>query len=386
MKHHIRLAQLTITFTQLAAASALLAQGAAATAPPTIPARTAVVTNASANTITVPAAAPAITKTNAPHLQFAETVFDFGRAKASDTLKHEFIFTNTGTALLEITGVQPGCGCTTAGTWDHQIEPGKAGKIPIQFNPSSYNGPISKSIIVTCNDPAQATHFLQIKAAVWRPIDVQPTYVNFLQVEGEETNETKVVRIINNFDDPITLEPPAAANPAYKTELKTVRPGKEFELLISYVGAATNFGVPANFLLKTSATGMPSININAFAMAQAAVTPVPQMIVLPSTPVSPGYHAQATIRNNSRTPVQVSEPTINAEGVTAEVKEVEPGKVFNVTLSFATNFVAKSGQSMALMVKTTHPKYPVVRVPITQTTLSPPVSIPVPLVQPTIAK
>jgi hypothetical protein len=58
--------------------------------------------------------------------------------------------------------------------------------------------------------------------------------------EGEETNETKVVRIINHLDGPLTLSPPQCANPAFKLELKTVQPGKEFALHVSYAGPVSN--------------------------------------------------------------------------------------------------------------------------------------------------
>ncbi len=73
------------------------------------------------------AAPAAATQPGTPRIQFSETTFDFGKVKPSDTLKHDFIVTNTGAATLEITAVQPGCGCTTAGAWDRLIKPGKSG-------------------------------------------------------------------------------------------------------------------------------------------------------------------------------------------------------------------------------------------------------------------
>src|SRR5436190_15616324 len=71
---------------------------------------------------------PATDPTNAvgkPKIQFATPIYDFGKMKVGEPVKWEFVFTNTGTALLEITGVQPGCGCTTAGEWTRKVEPGK---------------------------------------------------------------------------------------------------------------------------------------------------------------------------------------------------------------------------------------------------------------------
>jgi len=202
MKHIFKYSALSYIMTQLAGTPALLGQA-------------------------LPAPAPAGTNANAPRIQFAETSFDFGKVKPTDKPVHDFIFTNTGKALLEITDVRPGCGCTTAGAWDKQVEPGKTGKIPLQFNPANFSGAVTKGATVTCNDPTQGSHYLQFKATVWRPLDVQPQYVYFMPVGGEATNETKVVRILSNQEEPVTLEAPHSTSAAFQTELKTIRPGKE---------------------------------------------------------------------------------------------------------------------------------------------------------------
>jgi hypothetical protein len=311
-------------------------------------------------------AAPANTKASGPHIEFSETVFGFGKVKPTDTLKHEFIVTNTGNALLEITAVQPGCGCTTAGAWDKEVAPGKTGKIPIQFNPANFSGPVTKYVTVTCNDPTRASHTLQVQATIWRPIDLQPQYVHFLSVEGEATNETKTIRIVNNEEEPVTLEAPQSSSPVFKTELKTVRPGKEFELQVSYTGPVSNASMQGIISIKTSATNMPALSASAFAMPQPAVAVTPQYIQLPAGPFSPEYKYTAIVRNNSSTPLKLSDASVNAEGVKVQVQDMEPGKSFQLNLSFTADFKPQSGQPMELTVKTSHPKYPILKVSINQ--------------------
>ena len=53
-----------------------------------------------------------------------------------------------------------------------------------------------------------------------------------------------------------------------------------------------------------------------------------------------------------------------------------------LNLAFPTNFQAKAGQQMELTVKTTNPKYPVMRVPIIQIAAIKPPAVPVPVVTP----
>ena len=352
--------RLTTAITLLAGSLALLGQGNPAT----------------------DAVEAAATKHSAPRIHFSETVFDFGKAKPADTLRHDFIFTNTGNATLEVTGVQPGCGCTTAGAWDRQIEPGKTGKIPIQLNPSSFSGSIAKLVTVTCNDPVQATYQLQVRAAIWRPIDVQPSYVQFVMIDDEQVNPpAQVVHIVNNLDEPISLEA-SSGNQEFNTKLNTVRPGKEFELQVTYTKATANPGPQANNItIKTSAADMPVLNITAYAMTQPAIMVMPGQIQLPAGPINPSQRYTAMIRNNGRSPIKISDPSLNIEGVAVEVQEIEAGKVFTLTFGLPAGFQTRTGQAIALTVKTTHPKYPLVKVTVTRAPLatSAAVGVPVPV-------
>ena len=317
----------------------------------------------------LPAAPATATKPNVdgPRITFSETVFDFGKIKSSEPVRHEFIVTNTGNALLEIITVQPGCpGCTTALPWDKQVQPGQTGKIPIQFNPLGFSGPAAKSVTVTCNDPAQPTHTLQFRANIWQPIDVQPSYLYFMPAEGEETNETKVVRIISNLEEPLTLSSPQCDNPAFKLELKTLQPGKEFALHVSHAGVASNATPQGLITISTSSSNIPMVKVTTRVMPQPALAVSPLQIMLPAGSLSAGYRHTQMIRNNSSAPMKVTEAAVNAEGVTVQINESQPGKLFLLTVNFPANFHAPPGEPLVLTVKTSHPKRPIIKIPVVQ--------------------
>src|SRR5438093_895283 len=162
---------------------------------------TAVRANAQGGTATAataPAASDTATNGTGPKIQFANPTYEFGRAKGGEAVKHDFIFTNAGDVLLEITGAQPSCGCTTAGDWSHKVEPGKTGVIPVQFNTGVYNGDVLKTVTVSSNDKNQPQVTLTIKGTVWHPVDVMPN-IAYLTVNAESvSNAATVVRIVNN--------------------------------------------------------------------------------------------------------------------------------------------------------------------------------------------
>lgn len=309
----------------------------------------------------VPAAA-----TGKPAIRFSEIAFDFGKVKPTDPQKHTFIVTNVGDAELEITEVKPGCGCTTAGDWDRKIAPGKTGSIPIAFNPANFSSTVGKSIMVTCNDPAQPSHVLSITATVWRPLDIQPQYTHFMPIEGETNADVRIVRITNNTEEELKLEAPESSNPQFKAELKNVKPGKEWEMTVSYVGPVTNSPPNGMITLKTSSAGTPQLSVSAYAMPQPAVTAQPPHIQLPAGPLGPNYNYPVAIRNAGRAAITISEPTVNVAGVTVKVQEATPGKLFNLSLNFPSDFKLEAGKSAELTVKTSHPKYPMLRVAIIQ--------------------
>src|SRR5262245_35838774 len=131
-----------------------------------------------------PAAVIAAVTAIGPKIAFETPLYDFGKVKSGEMIKHTFVFTNTGDELLILTNVQPSCGCTTAGEWSRQVEPGKTGSIPIQFNSGSYGGAVHKTVTVASNDKGQPTLVLNLKGTIWKPVDVNPQYA-VLQVNSE---------------------------------------------------------------------------------------------------------------------------------------------------------------------------------------------------------
>ena len=314
-----------------------------------------------------PAAAPGEKKESAgPKIQFAEMVYDFGKVNSGELVKHTFVFTNIGTAILEIKDVRPGCGCTTAGTWDKEVEPGKTGSIPLQFNSANFGGTVMKQATVTCNDLSQSNVVLQIKGTVWKPIEITPTMAVFNISSEAQTNDTKVVRIVSNLDQPLTLSDLQCTNSSFKAELKTVKEGKEYELQITAMPPFNASSVVAPVTLKTSSTNMPVINVSAYAVVQQPVTVAPSQIILPPGPFTNVVHHVITVRNNGTNSLVLSDANVNVPGAEVRVQETQPGRFFNLSVDFPAGFELKAGQQVEVSVKSNHPKFPLIKVPVFQ--------------------
>jgi hypothetical protein len=73
-----------------------------------------------------------------------------------------------------------------------------------------------------------------------------------------------------------------------------------------------------------------------------------------------------TIINNSTNPVALSEPAVDAKDVNITITQSQPGRYFTVVLTFPTGFELPAGQPASFTAKTTHPQFPLVKVPIYQ--------------------
>lgn len=322
-----------------------------------------------------PAVAPASEagkiNSGGPQIQFKSVEFDFGKVTAGELVKHEFIFTNTGATTLLITDVKPGCGCTSPGKWDREVAPGKTGVIPLQFNSAGFGGSVAKTTTVTCNDTNRATMSLTLKGTVWMPIEVTPSMAMFQLPSDGQTNETKIVRILNHLDAPLSLSNPQVTNRNFRAELKTIRPGKEFELHITSVPPFTSTTTYLPISLKTSSEKMPMINVTAYAMVQPQVVVRPERFSLPAGPLKAAIKPSVSIQNNSTNALTLSEPTSNVPELEVRLEEIMAGQSYNLMATFPEGFQAQPGKNIEVTVKSSHPKFPLIKVPVFQYQASP---------------
>src|SRR2546425_1047371 len=321
-----------------------------------------------------PAAVPAATNAG-PKIQFQTPVYDFGKIKSGEPVKYTFIFTNTGDAVLILANVQPSCGCTTAGEWSHQVEPGKTGTIPVQFNSANYGGQVLKTVTVTSNDKGQPSFGLQVKGTVWKPIDVQPTFAVINIPPDTQTNMTTKVHIVNNMEELITLSAPESNNKSFTAELKTNTVGKDFEVVITASPPFEQPNLQGQITLKTSSTNAPVLSVTAWANVQQAVVVSPPQVMLAAGPLANKQTVSIMIQNNSANAMQLSEPKVDTQGVEVALAEPNPGRSFTATLNFPQGFELAQGAKAEFSVKSDNPRFPLIKAPVPQ--MAKPVAIPV---------
>ena len=301
-----------------------------------------------------------------PRIAFAETVYDFGKVVGGDVVKHSFVFTNTGNGLLIIRDVHSSCGCTVATNWSRQVEAGKTGAIPIEFHTGNFRGAIVKPVSVVSNATNQPSTTLQMKGTIWRPIELTPSSVSFGGVVDSLSNAVKVVRIVNQQDEPLTLWPPQSNRGTIAAELRTNRVGNEYELLIRLVPPMGLGNVFGQITLQTSAPKMPLLTVPVFAVAQPAVMALPSLVMLPPPPIINALTQSVSIRSLWTNALTLTNISFNGQGVDVQLRELQPGRFFSVRLVFPAGFEIQPGERLELTAHSNHPQYPILKVPVGQ--------------------
>ncbi len=122
-----------------------------------------------------------------------ERTFNFESVWDGDTVTHDFILINKGTAPLEITKIETDCGCTAASAED-VILPGKESKITLSLDTHGYGGhSVRKITKVHTNDPDQKVIRLELSGLVKAFVLLEPGHIELKGIAGQAISSTVII-------------------------------------------------------------------------------------------------------------------------------------------------------------------------------------------------
>ena len=308
-----------------------------------------------------PSNAPAVGA--GPVIAFDTRIYDFGKVTQGDLIHHEFIVSNAGAQTLTITDVHPSCGCTTAGVWPHQLEPGQSGAIPIQINSKNLSGSIRKTVTVTSNDKHSPT-VLQMTGQIVKPIDVTPPYAMFHIIVGATNIASATVKISNRTDQPLKITSANSDTGAFRVdEIKTLDDGKEYEISVSAKPPYTH-GTNGTVLISTGWSNYV-VRVPAYLTVQQAITAQPHAITVPAHLDHPTTF-KVTLYS-IRPEDHFSDPQSTDDRISVSLTNLSSGRpIYTLAAVVPAGYQASPGHSTSISVKTSDPQTPVVTIPVLQ--------------------
>jgi hypothetical protein len=121
-------------------------------------------------------------RTNGAMFYAPESTIDFGPVADYETRTAVVTFVNRGDQTLEVTRVQPTCGCTTTALKQKLFAPGEGSEIELTFKPKG-SGNQTKLVKVHTNDSINPVHTIMIKAKVSASVSANPKSLAFGEVD-----------------------------------------------------------------------------------------------------------------------------------------------------------------------------------------------------------
>lgn len=147
--------------------------------------------------------------------------------QASATL--EFGFTNTGDEPVTILELKPDCGCLLGKVDKQTIEPGESGTVRVTFDLQGRVGDQRKGIAVATDDHPDKPIKLYVSTTIPKVYAISPERLTW--VGGQR--EPQSFSLVNVSKTPYRLEKAVSSQNGISIELKPMREGFEYELIVT---------------------------------------------------------------------------------------------------------------------------------------------------------
>jgi thiol-disulfide isomerase/thioredoxin len=306
------------------------------------------------------------TQPSGPHpvITCEEPIHDFGTIWVGPTLNHTFAIKNTGDAPLHISKVRPSCGCTVAGKYPRQIEPGESGTFPFSLMSTKVRNKFDKAITIKSNDPTNPSFRLRLRGEVKRYVEMVPPSAHFGKLSGEE-EVTRVLRLMNNTDTPLDLNIRTKPKQNFDVSLKETVPGKEFELTVTAKPPFNSGAFREKVTLSTNLDKAKTLDVDVRGRVPQRLEVYPTVLSVRPTAKNAGQALPRVVRLNNygNDPVSLLEATVDDPEVKVDVVEQRPGKAYMIRVEFPSGYTPPS-QGRALTLKTDDKIRPEIKVPI----------------------
>jgi hypothetical protein len=168
-----------------------------------------------------------------------------------------FSFTNRGEEPVRITELNPLCGCISATVPDKMYAPGEAGTLDVTFDFGRRKGEQWKGLEVKTSDASERPVKLYVIAHI--PETYKPSAISLSWAVGEG-NVARTYRLVNHHSQAFRLIQAEAPEEQLKVELKPVRDGFEYDLIVTPSFAATETkGVIPITLVPETPNGLETV-------------------------------------------------------------------------------------------------------------------------------
>jgi hypothetical protein len=288
--------------------------------------------------IIIPLFACAGKPVDGPAIKFEQEIHQFGEVNEGEKVAYSFKFKNIGNENVKIIDVRPTCGCTAAGEYDKEIPPGASGTIPVELKTNGYEGEITKIIKVTTNVPEKEEIVLTLRGSVHTPVIVKPKVLWLGQVNSTISPLKGFFTVQNNSDTPLKIQKIVTPADQVTTKITPIKKNQEYQIDITINPPFGEGRVTKAVTIETNNPLKKTITVHYSYTVKAGVSVYPQVIYVEPGTAEQEYERIVTVENTLPEPVKIINPQVSGGAINFLVKELDPGKLYQIKLLFPKKF------------------------------------------------
>ena len=314
-------------------------------------------------------AAPAATAA-APKLVLVEEKKEIGTVPKGEVIHATFVLKNEGKADLHVTDVKPSCGCT-APEYDKTIKPGGEGKVVLNVDTKSFQGPISKSALILTDDPEKPQVTVFVMATVRPFVETLPVGFFRLQALTGETATSEMFLVSDEADfKPTKVETPnsylkASLAPAAEAEKVAGKGANQWKVTLTTTPDAPEGLLGGYVKVQTGVAKQPelSLAVSGYVKPTLSVTPLSVNFGNFEPKADPVKRTVTIVNNNVKNEAfQVTKAETNVPGVKTEIVMADKARA-QVIIS-VDDKVKKGVFDGFVTVSTTDPTKKEIKIPL----------------------
>ena len=178
-------------------------------------------------------------------LTFVKNKIEITSAPEAKKITIPYFFENKSDRTITIARYDSACSCLSAQVKGGKLiyKPGEKGEMKIDFALGSFSGVVEKTVLLwTTDDPEETpSSVLSVALTIPKLFEITPTTV-FWDQNGSK--EPKVFKMKVNHDKPIRILSNSGTNNNFVYQVKTIREGWEYELVVTPTDVANpSFGM-----------------------------------------------------------------------------------------------------------------------------------------------
>lgn len=184
--------------------------------------------------IIIAGACPISSAADPAGLSFVKNRIELTVAPEAKMVTVPYFFENKTDQSISIARYDSACSCLSAKVKGDKLtyKPGEKGEMKIDFELGNFSGLVEKTVLIWTSNDAEQSPSSVLTVALTIPVlfEINPKTV-FWDQNGEKTSQ--VIKLTVNDKKPIHILSHKGTNPQFAYELKTIRDGSEYELVVT---------------------------------------------------------------------------------------------------------------------------------------------------------